>query len=355
MKRISLICFTLTGLNTAEKIKAALDCDNNEVTLAVKSKFLQGSISETTSAWTGQKFETEDAIIFIGATGIAVRSIAPYVVSKKKDPAILVIDECGTYVISLLSGHLGGANELTAQVAQMLGATPIITTATDLHGRFAVDVFSKKNNCAIFNMKAAKEVSATLLAGGQVGFYTELPYEGELPEGLVLCDRNGKPIQESQVESPFETGIAVTVSRDVHPFPSTVVLVPKILTLGLGCRRGKEAAGVRKAACEALDRMALYPEAIEAIASIDLKKEELGILALAEEWKVSFLTYPESELMAVPGQFTPSAFVKKITGVDNVCERSAVLASGYGELIQRKVGADGVTTALARRKGGLKF
>ena len=95
--------------------------------------------------------------------------------SKKSDPAVLVIDECGHFVISLLSGHLGGANELALKVAEILHAVPVVTTATDLHHRFAVDVFAKKNNCSIFNMKAAKEVSAALLAGRRVGFYSEFP------------------------------------------------------------------------------------------------------------------------------------------------------------------------------------
>lgn len=109
-------------------------------------------------------------MIFIGASGIAVRSIAPYVMSKKSDPAVLVVDECGKFVISLLSGHLGGANELALKTAEILNAVPVVTTATDLHHRFAVDVFAKKNDCSIFNMKAAKEVSAALLAGKKWDF-----------------------------------------------------------------------------------------------------------------------------------------------------------------------------------------
>lgn len=109
-------------------------------------------------------------MIFIGASGIAVRSIASYVVSKKSDPAVLVVDECGKFVISLLSGHLGGANELALKTAEILNAVPVVTTATDLHHRFAVDVFAKKNDCSIFNMKAAKEVSAALLAGKKWDF-----------------------------------------------------------------------------------------------------------------------------------------------------------------------------------------
>lgn len=112
-------------------------------------------------------------MIFIGACGIAVRSIAPFVASKKTDPAVLVVDECSRFVISLLSGHLGGANELAGTAAKILDAMPVVTTATDLHQCFAVDVFAKKNDCGILNMKGAKEVSAALLAGEKAGFFSD--------------------------------------------------------------------------------------------------------------------------------------------------------------------------------------
>ena len=162
---ISIICFSLTGYTTAEKIQKSLQQCGYTADLFKKSKYLEDSIAENTAVWTGHHFKTDDGLVFVGACGIAVRSIAPYVVSKKSDPAVLVVDECGKFVISLLSGHLGGANALALKTAEILGAEPVVTTATDLHDRFAVDVFAKNNHCAIFNMKAAKEVSAAILAG----------------------------------------------------------------------------------------------------------------------------------------------------------------------------------------------
>lgn len=138
-----------------------------------------------------------------------------------------MIDECGKFVISLLSGHLGGANELTLEVAELLGAVPVVTTATDLHHRFAVDVFAKKNCCGIQNMKAAKEVSAALLAGEPVGFYSEFPWTGKLPEGL-------EESSEDTQDKP-EIGIAVTIHPTCKPFTSTVQIIPRVVTLGMGC------------------------------------------------------------------------------------------------------------------------
>ena len=338
---IAIICFSMTGLETGEKLQKALTEAGEQVTLSKKSRYLPDPVTVSTSQWAGEQFHSgKDGVIFIGACGIAVRSIAPHIVGKKTDPAVLVIDECGNFVISLLSGHLGGANALALRCAGYLGATPVVTTATDLHSRFAVDVFAKKNGCAIFHMKAAREASAALLAGEKIGFYSEFPWEGELPEGLVLCDRDGGPLCP-------ETGIAVTIHKDCLPFSNTVHVVPPSAVLGMGCRRGKDAGAIREAAEECLREADIYKEALCAIASIDLKKEEPGLLALSEAWKLPFQTFTEEELKAVKGEFTPSKFVRKITGVDNVCERSAVLAGGQGTLIRKKTGRDGVTTALA--------
>lgn len=403
-----MICFSLTGQETGEQLADGLKALGYEVSLAKKSKYLPDSVSVSTGEWAGEQFNKADGIIFIGACGIAVRSIAPYIVGKKTDPAVLVVDECGKFVISLLSGHLGGANALTAQAAEILGAAPVVTTATDLHQRFAVDVFAKENQCSIIHMKAAKEVSAALLANKEVGFYSEFPWEGELPRGLVACDRNGNvenvetnELCGSQAAScgsddaivrqpqPLAVGIAVTIYKDCQPFLSTVQIVPSVAVLGLGCRKGMGYAQIREAAEQSLDKLSLYREAVHCLASIDLKKEEPGILTLAEAWNVPFKTFPEEELRAVNGSFTPSAFVKQITGVDNVCERSAVLAAESGSithitefdslhhtqrgglnhagqeylmhagqggrLIQKKSAAAGVTTAVALRDWRIHF
>lgn len=344
-----MICCSLTGQETGEKLLNGFLKEGEEVSLSWKSKYLPDSIKGSCRDWAEEKFEWADGIVFIGACGIAVRSIAPFVASKKTDPAVLVVDECGKFVISLLSGHLGGANELAIRAAGILGAVPVVTTATDLHDRFAVDVFAKKNGCSIFHMKAAKELSAALLAGKKVGFYSEFPWEGELPEGLVWCGENmtGELFTEMEEGERPEIGVAVTIHRDCSPFFTTVHVVPPVVSLGMGCRKGKDAEGILNAAVQGLENKNIYREAVKNLASIDIKGEEPGLLALAESWKIPFETFSEQELSALQGEFTPSAFVKKTVGVENVCERSAVLASHGGRLIQKKLAADGVTAALA--------
>jgi cobalt-precorrin 5A hydrolase len=123
----------------------------------------------------------------------------------------------------------------------------------------------------------------------------------------------------------------------------------------MGCRKNKERAAILEGAEAALDRAGLFREAVETLASISLKKEEPGLLALSGEWNIPFVTFEEEELKQAAGDFTPSAFVKQITGVENVCERSAVLAAGQGRIIQRKAGGNGVTTALALRDWRIQF
>lgn len=349
---ISIICFSLTGFQTALKLQEGLNAQGYHTELYKKSKYLENSVTESTGNWTAEHFQKDDGLIFVGACGIAVRSIAPQVASKKSDPAVLVVDECGQFVISLLSGHLGGANELSLKAAQILGAQPVVTTATDLHKQFAVDVFAKKNGCEILFMKAAKEVSAALLAGEPVGFYSEFPLVGALPNGLTECDAEGIPFEGGSIP---EIGVAVTIHPSCLPFASTTQVVPPAVTLGMGCRKNKEADIIRREAENCLMESDIYRQAIGNLASISLKKDEPGLNALVEEWKIPFVTYTEEELKEVKGEFTPSAFVRTITGVENVCERSAVLASGNGSLIRKKTGREGVTTALGLRKWEVHF
>ncbi len=396
--KLSIICFSLTGLETASRLKTEFEKQGHRVLLASKSKYLKDSIQESVSKWTESRFSSDDGILFVGACGIAVRSIAPYVASKKSDPAVLVIDECGKFVISLLSGHLGGANELALTASEILNAQAVVTTATDLHQRFAVDIFAKKNSCDIVNMTAAKEISAAVLAGEKVGFYSEFPWTGKLPQGLIPCDRKGVPVsldeknrtgklpgevtkkqetgkspeevmekqetgkaveevsaEESAGEQAVKLGVAVTIHKSCAPFLSTVQVIPKVVTLGMGCRKNKEPEGIEKAADSCLEQGDIFPQAVEQLASISIKKHEPGLLALAEKKKLPFLTFGGEELMKVQGDFTPSAFVKSVTGADNVCERSAVLGAAKGKLIKRKSGGDGVTTALALREWEVHF
>lgn len=313
-------------------------------------KIFPEPVTESVKEWTGKRFSDSDAIIFVGACGIAVRSIAPFLKSKKTDPAVVVVDEMGTYVISLLSGHLGGANELTEKIAKITQGEAVITTATDLNQKFAVDVFAKKNECQISDMKLAKDISAALLADEEVGFETDFLYNGEIPRELSYSNVwNGEP----------EIGIFVTIHDRERIYKHTLYLIPRIVTVGVGCKKGTSKETVEKVIRRACEEISVFPAAVAQVASIDLKKEEEGILEYCKERNLPFLTYTAEELKKAEGTFTASGFVEEVTGVDNVCERAAVLGSSTdgkaGRLIGEKYAQDGVTAALAVKEWRVKF
>lgn len=369
--KVAIISFSRAGYRLSEMIYWVLKERSYEVISYTKSKYTKKvldesqldedsrdfrnvkqfaqPVDESIKEWAGSRFADSDAIVFIGACGIAVRSIAPFVKSKKNDPAVVVVDEQGKFAISLLSGHLGGANELTEEIADIVHAQSVVTTATDLNDKFAVDVFAKKNGCFISDMSLAKEVSAALLAGKEVGFSSDFPWIGEIPEGLKLC--------EDGEEKP-ELGICVTSNYMNHPFVHTLYLIPKVITTGVGCKKDTPKETVENVIRRACDELLVPSVAMEQVTSIDLKKGEEGILGYCRERKIPFITYSAEELKEVEGTYAQSSFVEEITGVDNVCERAALLGScreGKGRLIQRKYAQDGVTVALAMKKWSVNF
>lgn len=298
---------------------------------------LPGSVSRcggdvTLKGWTAEHFAQDEALIFVGAVGIAVRAIAPHCRSKAADPAVVAVDEGGNFAVPLLSGHLGGANALARALAKACGAVPVITTATDVNGLFAVDLWAKAQNCAVLEPERIKHVSGALLAGQTVRYWSPWPVAGETPAGVKKAD------------APEAADFALTLT----PQGEALHLVPRIGVLGVGCRRGTTAQQLEEAFAAFCAASGLSPAAVCAAASIDLKKDEPGLAEFCKVhgWPITF--YPADELRAVPGQFTPSAFVASVTGVDNVCERSAVKASG-GMLLLPKTAGGGVTLALAVR------
>ena len=354
--KVAIIGFSTNALTVGRCLKAGLEKQGYQVRLDGKSKYISGAIPESHKEWTENRFKDSNALIFVCACGIAVRSIAPFLKSKKEDPAVLVVDECGKVVISLLSGHLGGGNELAQIAAQILDGLPVITTATDLRNRFAVDLFARKNHCMIQPAWAAKDVSAALIAGEPVGFYSEFEVIGELPEGLVLVnmDEDGNFHPADHGRSMPAIGIAVTIHSHCAPFRVSCRVIPEAVWLGVGCKKGKEADALLTFLDLFMTESRIDPRAMAGIASIDLKKDEPGLLNVVEQYQTKFKTFSVEELRDVPGEFSSSAFVEETAGVDNVCERSAVLASG-GKLIAPKNAEYGMTAAAAVEDKKLKF
>lgn len=291
-----------------------------------------------------------DAIIFVGATGIAVRAIAPFICGKTVDPAVLVIDEAGRYVISLLSGHLGGANALARTAASLIEAEPIITTATDAESAFAVDTFAKENGFLLTDLRKAKEVSAKVLRGEKLRIYSDIPME-RLVQRPARHEAELVPAQEidhADIVISYRTHILKPAEKSSQAIG--LRLIAKRVHVGLGARKGVTQAEVAAAVATCLEDAGIDPRAVVALASIDLKKQEAGILAYSYECGVPFVTYTAEELRTVEGAFAGSSFVQSVTGVANVCERAAAYAagrSGHAEVLVHKTIHGNVTTAVA--------
>ena len=285
-----------------------------------------------------------DAIIFVGATGIAVRAIASFICGKAVDPAVLVIDEAGRYVISLLSGHLGGANALARTAASLIEAEPIITTATDAESAFAVDTFAKENGFLLTDLRKAKEVSAKVLRGEKLRIYSDIPME-RLVHRPARHETELVPAQDID-----RADIVISYRTKLLNQATGLRLIAKRVHVGLGARKGVTQAEVAAAVATCLEDAGIDPRAVVALASIDLKKQEAGILAYSYESGVPFVTYTAEELRTVEGAFAGSSFVQSVTGVANVCERAAAYAagrSGHAEVLVHKTIHGSVTTAVA--------
>lgn len=260
-------------------------------------------------SWTRDVFAASDALLFIGACGIAVRAIAPLVRDKTQDPAVVVMDEAGRFVIPILSGHIGGANVLAEQIARKTGATPVITTATDINGVPAIDTWAVAQNCAIENPSAIKNVSAAALSGQSVG--------------VMITERTLTP-----------------------PFPVTLTLRPRTLALGAGCKRNISTEHFEACVHTFLQQCGVSLLSIKALSTIDIKADEPALRAFCAKYRLPLLAYSSGALSAVVGQFSHSDFVQQTVAVGCVCERAAVLAS-KGRLLMGKTAMDGVTLALA--------
>lgn len=364
--RIWVICFTGRGCALACALAGVLGADGDEVRVCGCGSHVDSATSNcyewqkaseqppvtvtggrSLQAWTQQAFAQAEALLFVSACGIAVRAIAPFVRDKFCDPAVVCVDETGSFAVPLLSGHVGGANELARRVARACGAQAVVTTATDVNGVFAVDEWAAHQGLAVLDRDVAKEVSAALLAGEPVGFASEVPVEGTLPAGLVASDDDATPDEMPAL------GVSVSANVGRRPFVRTLRLMPRTTVVGVGCKRGTAAQDIAALVDACLEEAHVPPQAVRALATIDLKADEPGVRALVRERGWDLRLYSAQQLAAVPGTFSASAFVRQTVGVDNVCERAAC-ADG-GSLLLSKRAAHGVTVALATEAVRMAF
>lgn len=292
----------------------------------------------------GEIFSRYTSLIFIMAAGIVVRSIAPYLRDKKTDPAVVVMDEKGTFVISLLSGHLGGANNLTWEIADFLSATPVITTASDVNDRIAVDTLAMLYHCTIEDFKEATKITAHIVNGEEVGILSSIPITTPLPSNVRLLKA-----EDMHGVINIKGLIYITENEVQHLIPcDKVVLRPRNLIVGLGCRKGKQKTEILGAITEVFQQAGLSINSIKKLATVDVKKEESGMIEAAEALGVPLCIVSREEILRIEDQFAASSFVKETIGVGAVCEPAALISSNEGSVIIGKKACKGITIAVVK-------
>ncbi len=278
-------------------------------------------------------FDEKAALVFIGATGIAVRYISPLVKDKLTDPPVIVIDELGRFVIPILSGHVGGANELASDISDAIGAVPVITTATDINKAFSADLFAKEHGLSIANREGIARVASSSLEDKPV----------------TICIKDYPPKDHVDVLVTDESDVPFSGEGSLKNSAS-IVLCPKKYAIGIGCRRGKPFEEIRDFVSEVLAAAGIDPRDAGCIATIDIKKDEAGLKTLSQAWRMPLITFDAEVLAKAEGEFESSQTVLEHVGVDNVCERASVIAAGPGsDLVIRKTAKDGITVAVAQK------
>ena len=334
--KIAIISVSDKGKELALMIKEHLDNDSTVIRADMFHKNVKKYLKIA--------FYEYDAIVAIMASGILIRSIAPYIESKTTDPAVLNIDDNGKFVISTLSGHLGGANKLTNKIAGLIGATPVITTSTDVNNKLGIDVLANDLYLSIddtseilfFNKAILEGKEITLSANGKKDYFANYLKKNtfELNFSFDNCDE----IVEDEIK----------VSLDGHE----IILKERKLVVGIGCRRGKECLKIYDGLKKSINDLSIDISRVNLLASAEIKKDEKGILELSEKLNVpvNFVELDKLKLFE-SRDIQKSEFVKSKFGIYGVCEPSALITAGFdSKLIYKKTSYDGVTIAIAISK-----
>lgn len=335
---MKLLAFSFSdeGAKIGRKLEESLAYDIEHLA----SRELEVKVSE----YLGDKWDSLDGIIFIGALGIAVRIIAPLILHKASDPAVVVLDDLGEYSISLLSGHLGGANQLAEEIATCLGARPIITTASDRRGIEALDLFAKRNNYEMEDMETITRLTRKMVDGKKLGFFSEDKKLINYPYLKIFTS-----LEEMKKDREIEGAILVTsslISQEKMGGLPLTILRPKNLNIGIGCRKGVEGKRIKAAIGDLFQELQLSQASIGKIGTVEVKKDEAGIIETAAYYGVDMKIFSLKEIGRVDHKFKGSDFVKKTIGVYSVAEPSAYLLGG--NIISKRTSHEGITLSVTK-------
>ncbi|GAB6154382.1 cobalt-precorrin 5A hydrolase [Desulfosporosinus burensis] len=283
-------------------------------------------------------------LIFVMATGIVVRQIASLLEGKDRDPAVLVLDEAGKFVIPLLSGHLGGANAWAHQISEQLGALPVITTATDVRGMVAPDEYARRYGWKVEPVDHLPAVNRLLLEQNRLNVWTSYPFKPE--HHTWVSDPNYRFLSENEKD---QANVIIDAFPNSSLKADCLYLVPPILSVGVGCRRAVSSEVILERIRTAVEQLGASLKAIKGIYSVDLKSDEVGLIEAAKYLRVPFQTYRTDELQVVnlQEQLSRSNFVSEKIGVDGVCEAASLLGAKRGRLVLPKTKGQGVTVAIS--------
>ena len=350
-KKIAILSITNNGRELALRIKEIMkdvdvffikkDTDYKNDEVIVVNKGLKEFIP--------QVFDKYDYLVFIMATGIVVRTIAPLIISKFSDPAILVMDEKGNNIISLLSGHMGGANEMTLYMSDLINSHPVITTATDVNKKSSLDMIAKKLNGHIDDFRDnVLKINSMLVNNEEVHLYIDGNYKIN-HQGFTLYD-------EKTDLDKVRNLVVVTNKKDINKMlnknienlnEKIIKVTPKDIVIGVGCKKNTDSKHMKNSLIKFLAEYNIDINAVKEIGSIEIKKDEKAIIDLAKFLDVKFKTFSVEEISKVDYLYEKSDWVKKNVGVYSVSDPVAHLLS-EGRVIINKQKYDGITFSIGR-------
>lgn len=351
--KTAIIAVTANGALLAEKLAANLPVSVDIFVKNGRNPHNVGFEYDSLSELVDKLFTQYTGLIFIMATGIVVRVIAPHVRDKRFDPAVVVMDEAGQYAISLLAGHIGGANELTQVVAEAINAAPVITTATDVNHKPAADILAVKLDLAIEPFNQLKTINAAIVNGDRVAFFIDRSLANHA-RYIQRATEMGIPlIDMAELSQTDKYDAAIIISdKDIYMVKPHLYLRPATLAIGIGCRQGTTSAEIFTAIDDACRKIGRSTKCIAVIGSTVAKQEEIGLLAAVQQLVVPVEFFSNEQLQQVISKYNLaiSEFVQKQIGVGNVCEAAALMGGQAENLLLHKTTYKNIAIAIAEVK-----